>query len=258
MPTRDIAPVGAPCWVDLMSSDVDRSRSFYGELFGWTAEEPNPEFGGYFNFTKDGALIAGCMAAMPDGGMPDAWSIYLATDDAQKTVEAAASHGGETRVEAMAVADLGTMAVIGDCCGANIGMWQPGSHKGFGIIGEAGAPSWFELHARNYQSAVAFYRDVFGWTTHDVSDTPEFRYSVMVEGEEQYAGIMDAAAMLPEGAPSQWSVYFGSDDTDATLKKIESLGGSVVHPAEDTPYGRLAGAADPTGALFKLVAPIPG
>ena len=28
----------------------------------------------------------------------------------------------------------------------------------------------------------------------------------------------------------------------------------MVVPAEDTPYGRLAQAADPTGALFKLVA----
>jgi predicted enzyme related to lactoylglutathione lyase len=27
-----------------------------------------------------------------------------------------------------------------------------------------------------------------------------------------------------------------------------------VMPAEDTPYGRLAVAADPTGAVFKLVA----
>ncbi len=33
------------------------------------------------------------------------------------------------------------------------------------------------------------------------------------------------------------------------------LGGSVLMPAEDTPYGRLAAAADPTGARFKLVAP---
>jgi hypothetical protein len=32
------------------------------------------------------------------------------------------------------------------------------------------------------------------------------------------------------------------------------LGGTVTQPAMDTPYGRLAGAADPTGALFKLIA----
>jgi predicted enzyme related to lactoylglutathione lyase len=32
------------------------------------------------------------------------------------------------------------------------------------------------------------------------------------------------------------------------------LGGTVVMPAEDTPYGRLAGVADPTGAQLQIVA----
>ncbi len=66
MPTRDRAPIGAPCWVDLMTSDTESSRTFYGQLFGWTAEDPNPEFGGYFNFTKDGVRVAGCMPSQPD------------------------------------------------------------------------------------------------------------------------------------------------------------------------------------------------
>ena len=54
MPARDNAPAGAPCWVNLMTSDPARSREFYTGLFGWTAEPPNPDFGGYFNFAKDG------------------------------------------------------------------------------------------------------------------------------------------------------------------------------------------------------------
>ena len=61
--------------------------------------------------------------------------------------------------------------------------------------------------------------------------------------------------MLPEGVPAHWTVYFGVDDTDAALAKIAELGGTVVRPAEDTPYGRLAAATDPTGAQFKLVGP---
>ncbi|MGH3888170.1 MAG: hypothetical protein ACRDSZ_16670 [Pseudonocardiaceae bacterium] len=40
MPTRDTAPIGAPCWVDLLTSDTGRSRAFYCQLFGWTAQEP--------------------------------------------------------------------------------------------------------------------------------------------------------------------------------------------------------------------------
>ena len=64
---------------------------------------------------------------------------------------------------------------------------------------------------------------------------------------------MDASAFLPEGVPAQWSIYFGVGDADAALAKIVELGGTITQPAEDTPYGRLAQAADPTGALFKLV-----
>ena len=37
MPKLDGVPTGALCWIDLMSSDTDKSRAFYGDLFGWTS-----------------------------------------------------------------------------------------------------------------------------------------------------------------------------------------------------------------------------
>jgi predicted enzyme related to lactoylglutathione lyase len=254
MPARDEAPAGGPIWVDLMTSDADRARAFYAKVFGWAAEDPNPDFGGYVNFTLRGVRIAGCMQSMGED-IPDAWSVYLRTDDAAGTVDAAAREGAQVIVPATEVGDLGTMAVVVDPGGASIGMWQPAAHRGSGIVTEAGAPSWFELQTRDYGTSVAFYEKVFGWTTRPESDTPEFRYTVFERGDDQYAGIMDASGFLPEGVPSQWSVYFGTDDTDGTLAEIQSLGGAVVMPAEDTPYGRLAAASDPTGAVFKLVAP---
>ena len=36
------------------------------------------------------------------------------------------------------------------------------------------------------------------------------------------------------------------------MATVENLGGTIVLPAEDTPYGRIASAADSTGATFKL------
>lgn len=256
MPARDAAPVGAPCWIDLMTSDTARSQEFYSRLFGWVAGEPNEEFGGYFNFTKDGAFVAGCMSSQAAGSeMPDVWSVYLTTDDAAKTVDVAVAKGAQVHVAPMAVADLGTMAVLGDPGGATVGVWQPGLHRGFGIVGEPGAPSWFELHTRDYAGAVDFYRDAFRWEVQVMSDSPELRYTCLVDGEEQLAGVMDSAGFLPEGVPAHWAVYFGVDDADATLATVVDLGGAVVQPAEDTPYGRLATATDPTGAQFKLVAP---
>jgi len=233
VPTRESAVIGAPCWVDLMTSDSAASRTFYTELFGWDAEEPNPEFGGYFSFTKDGVRIAGCMSSQDDPERPDAWSIYLATEDAAKTLELATSHQGRIIVDAMPVGDLGIMAFVADPGGASIGLWQPGEHQGFLTLGEPGTPGWFELHTRDYAKVVDFYRDVFGLETEVAGDTPEFRYTVQKRGEEQYAGVMDATNFLPEGLPAHWSVYFAVADADASLAKIEALGGSVVLPAED-------------------------
>jgi predicted enzyme related to lactoylglutathione lyase len=255
MPKRDSAPIGAPCWVDLFTSDPDKSRAFYGDLFGWTSESTGEEFGGYVNFSKDGVRVAGAMKNDGQSGVHDAWSVYLATDDAKATVDAAQAKGAHVIAPAMDVGELGVMAVITDAGGAVIGLWQPGQHKGFGILGESGTPAWFELHTRDYDASVSFYQDVFDWDTHAVSDVPEFRYTTYGEGEGQLAGIMDASGFLPEGVPAHWSVYFGVDDADDVLARITELGGSVVLPAEDTPYGRLAQAADPTGALFKLVQP---
>lgn len=254
MPARESSPVGAPIWVDVMSTDVEATRRFYGDLFGWTSEAPNPEMGGYYNFHQDGVLIAGGLSA-PSDEPSNVWSVYLATDDATKTVERAVANGAQVFVPATAVMELGTMAVIADPAGAVIGFWQPGTHEGFGIQGESGAPSWFELHTKDYESAVAFYQEAAGWQTHVEGDSPEFRYTTLTVGEEQYAGIMDGSAFLPEGIPSHWSVYFGSDDTDASLAAVERLGGAIVDPPVDTPYGRIATAQDPNGARFKFVGP---
>jgi predicted enzyme related to lactoylglutathione lyase len=253
MPTRERTPIGAPCWVDLMTSDVDGARAFYTRVFGWTAEDPNPEFGGYFSFLNDGVPVAGCMTNMAGEGVPDLWEVYLATDDVEATTARATEHGGQEIVAPTQVGDLGKMAMILDAGGAPIGIWQPLAFPGLTLYDEPGAPRWFELNTKSYDGAADFYREVFGWTTEVMSDTPEFRYTVAVNNGENLAGIMDASGFLPPEVPSHWGIYFGVPDADATLASIVDLGGSVIMPANDTPYGRLAAVTDPTGASFRVM-----
>ena len=58
--------------------------------------------------------------------------------------------------------------------------------------------------------------------------------------------------------PAAWSVYFGVADCDHSVSEVVSLGGEVVMAAENTPYGRIATVADPTGAVFRLHQPPAG
>lgn len=254
MANQETAPDGAPCWADVMTSDIERTTGFYCDLFGWVAEAPAESYGGYVNFARDGVRVAGAVHGQSAAGATEAWSVYLATTDVQKTLDVGTARGGQVLVTADAVGDLGTMAFLGDPGGAAVGLWQAGSHHGFGAFGEPGTPSWFELRTRHYAAAVEFYRDVFGWEFHVESDTPEFRYATARVGGLPLAGVMDASAVLADGVPAHWSVYFGVADTDAAVAMTTELGGAVLAPAEDTPYGRVAMVADPTGAQFRLVA----
>ena len=255
MPTRSSAPLGAPCWTDLWTSDVEGSRRFYGELFGWEAADPDPEFGGYFIFKRDGIDVAGGMGDM-GADMPanNTWKVYLATDDITKTAEAAAANGAQIISPAMAVGDLGIQLVMIDPTGAHLGAWEAKEFPGFTVVLEHAAPGWFELSTRDHSQAVDFYRTVFHWDTTAVGDTDEFRYTTMGDpmGGENLAGIMDASGFLPDGVPAHWSVYWEVDKVDNAVDKVRALGGAVVADAVDTPYGRLATVTDPAGAEFKL------
>jgi predicted enzyme related to lactoylglutathione lyase len=254
MPARDPGPLGAPCWTDLWTSDVEGSRSFYTALFGWEALAPSPELEGYFMFARDGVPVAGAMGDM--GGAPanDTWKIYLATDDVATTVRAAEAGGAQVVLPATPVADPGVQAVLVDPTGAHFGAWQTGTFPGFTVWEEHGTPSWFELYTRDLDAAATFYATVFRMEITAVADSGDFRYSTLRHpgDERELAGIMDASAVLPDGVAAHWTTYWEVDDVDATSARVAALGGSVLTEPADSPYGRMATVTDPCGTTFRL------
>ncbi len=250
MPFRETAPAGAPIWFDLSSSDPERMRDFYTGVFGWTSTVSGPEYGDYVMFQHQGKDVAG-LGRKQQEGTPDAWTIYLQSDDVAGTTGKIKDAGGTVVMDAMDVGDAGRMAIAQDPSGAFVGVWQPKDHHGTQIWNEDGAPAWVEMHATDYPAAVDFYKSVFAWDTEVTGDSDDFRYTIQIADGEQRAGIMDAT-FLPPGVPANWHFYVGCEDVDATVAAIEKHGGVVNMQPEDTPFGRLAGVADPGGAGFML------
>jgi predicted enzyme related to lactoylglutathione lyase len=243
---------GAPCWISLFTSDVDTAVSFYGGLFDWSVGEPSEEFGGYRMFLREDEPIAGLMPN--DSGRPSLWTIYLETTDITATVGKARARGATVTAEAMEIADLGTMAELVDPAGAAIGAWQAGTFPGFGTRAVVGAPGWFETLSTSYADSVAFYQDAFGWQTHVVGDSQEFRYTTLGRDENAQAGIMDGSGFLGD-EPSRWHVYLAVEDADETVARAVATGGQVVLQPDDTPYGRIAELQDPAGVTFRVMGP---
>ena len=257
MVERDTAwAPGTPCWVDLMTTDPSAANGFYGELFGWDIAVGPPETGGYSMASVNGRSVAG-IGGMMGMDHPPVWNTYLATADADATAKAAEAAGGSVIAPVMDVMEFGRMAFLGAPGGGVFGVWQAGAHKGLGLANESGSVIWNEFMTRDLAAAMAFYTEVFGFTYTDMSGDG-FEYKMIEVDGNTVGGIGTLPAEVPAHIPPHWRVYFAVDDADAAVEKVTALGGAVLRPATDMPYGRNADVADPQGAAFSVIKPAPG
>lgn len=252
MVTRDTPWAdGTPCWVDLATSDPAAARDFYAGLMGWEYQIGAPETGNYAVATSDGKSVAGVGGMQTD--QPPAWTTYLASAGAAASCDNAVRAGGTLIVPAMDVMGLGRMAIVQDPTSATFGLWQAGTHTGFQLANEAGSVVWDELFTRGVDAAKEFYAAVFSYTFTPM-DMGGTTYTMVEVDGSTVGGLMEMPGDVPEQVPSHWRVYFQVADCDATAAKAQELGGSVLRPAVDMPYGRSAELADPQGAMFVVMA----
>jgi len=116
--------------------------------------------------------------------------------------------------------------------------------------------TWFELYSPNPNSSKDFYANVFGWSTTEM-DMGDFMYPMMANGDKPaHCGVMNTATPEMEGVPPHWLVYFHTPDMAASLEKVSSAGGNVMHGPMDIPgVGKITILADNNGAVFALHEP---
>jgi len=118
---------------------------------------------------------------------------------------------------------------------------------------------WYELMSPDPEGSKAFYDAVVGW---DISEAaPEFQgYRMIGRSDGKFAGgvLPISAEMQQHGARPTWLGYIHVTDVDRSVGKIEQAGGKSLMPATDIPnVGRIAMVADPQGAPFYVMKPIP-
>ena len=241
-------PAGVPCWADLTVPDVSAAETFYADVVGWSFEDTGTEFGGYTIAQTRGAAAAGIGPLQP--GSTTAWTLYLASDDVEQTEAAIKENGGSILLGTGDVGTLGRMCIGADPTGAAFGVWEAGTHIGASVVNEPGGLSWEDLRSTEPEAARAFYAAVFGYKIEPLPEAGADYATFGLPQEDFPLGGMGGMSGAPDGVPSHWVVYFGVDDADAAVSAAERGGGSVLAPAFDSPYGRLAALTDPFGASF--------
>ena len=254
MGERNAYPHGTFCWSELVSTDHEGAKAFYGSLFGWSAEDaPVGEGMSYTMFQLQGKDVAAGYAMGEEQkatGHPPYWGSYISVDDVDTIAKRVPELGGTLLSEPFEVMDTGRMAMVRDPAEAIVGLWQPKSHIGARIVNEPGTLCWNELMVTDTSVAEKFWTELLGWTAETMTDG-SVPYTMFHNGDRVVAGMYEMDPGM--GAPPSWLVYFAVTDCDESAAKLEKLGGTVLRPPFDIPVGRMAIVQDAQGAAFALL-----
>lgn len=243
---------GTFCWSELATSDQAAAKAFYGALFGWEADDQPVGDDAYYSMQLVGGKPVAAIAPQPqqqrDAGVPPLWNSYVSVESADATLERAVELGATAHAPAFDVMTAGRMAVIQDPQGAYFMLWQPREHFGAALVNAPGALVWNELNSPDLDGSSAFYSELFGWGIEQSAGMADY-LSIKV-GAANNGGIRE---LMPPSPPN-WLVYFGADDIDAALAKVDELGGTKFAGPIDIQIAKIAVVADPQGAVFALYA----
>ncbi|MCA1687068.1 MAG: VOC family protein [Actinobacteria bacterium] len=246
---------GTFCWVDLVTTDPAGAKAFYGELFGWEAEDvPAGEAGTYTMLRLGGDEVGGLYemdAERREQGIPPHWFSYVSVEDADVTASRARELGGMVYGEAFDVGGDGRMAVIGDPTGAMLGAWQPRAHIGARRVNDLGCFTWNELQARDPETAADFYAGLFGWETEPQEQDGQLAYVTIRNADSQNGGMMPMTEQHGD-VPNYWLTYFTVPSCDDAVARVRELGGEVLAGPMNVGAGRISVVSDPQGAAFAL------
>jgi predicted enzyme related to lactoylglutathione lyase len=118
---------GCLTWNELSTTDVDRAKSFYGDLFGWgyddvgTAEMP-------YTTIRNGGRMNGGIRPLGDQekqmGVPPNWLPYFTSADIDQSVAKASELGGQVMVDPMSILQGSRIAVVRDPQGAVLALFE--------------------------------------------------------------------------------------------------------------------------------------
>jgi predicted enzyme related to lactoylglutathione lyase len=123
----------------------------------------------------------------------------------------------------------------------------------------AGDFIWYELMTTDAEGAKAFYDAVVGWNISEgAAEYAGYRMIGTADGGFAGGVLPITAEMQQGGARPGWLGYLNVADVDGKTSSIEAAGGRKYMGPHDIPnVGRIAMVADPQGAPFYVMKPIP-
>lgn len=236
-------------WHEIVAPDVEASKKFYGDLFGWTFDDVDMGTMVYTMIKMGEKNIGGLMplSAIGRDGVPPHLMGYVSVPNVDEAAAAAKSNGGSTMMDPMDIPNVGRMVVIADPKHGYTTAFKAAEGDPPSEMPGVGTFCWNQLTSQDAETAKTFYQKVYGWTNKDFGEGGG--NWVFQVGESPAAGLLTA----PEGVPTHWLTYVAVADVDASRAKAVELGATVMLEKMPIPgMGHISVVTDSSGITFGL------
>ncbi|MCC7479416.1 VOC family protein [bacterium] len=251
------APAGSGehplCWLEIAARDLEASKAFYGQLFGWNFDEIMP---GYAIFQSPAGLPGG-LSSMPPAIVEGSQQTkpYIYTADIDAALAGLEERGMKIVQPKTPVMEWGHVAMFVDSAGTTYGLSNMSaqipvpvipSGLGSGEKPPAGSVCSIELYGGNFDEARRLFADYFGWGLLDTM--PQY---MMFNAGGGISGVFQGHTAVAQSMP-----YIYVDDVRAKIAQIEAAGGkSLAEPASMPGMGTFGYFTDPSGTAMGLIGP---
>jgi uncharacterized protein len=242
-------------WYELMTTDSEAARAFYASVVGWRARDASMPGMAYTLFTVGEASVSGLLDLPQDArkmGAKPSWIGYVAVDDVDATADQIKRLGGTVHLPPTEVPNISRFSIFADPQTAKLGLfkWLDPDQAQASEPGAPGRIGWHELLAADWEKALAFYGELFGWQKADADIGEMGTYQLFSAGGQTIGGMLTKPPMVP--APF-WLYYFNIGDIDAAVQRVTAGGGRIVDGPLEVPGGSwIVQCTDPQGAIFAL------
>ncbi|MEZ5891410.1 MAG: VOC family protein [Xanthobacteraceae bacterium] len=250
-----VAINGRFVWYELVTTEIEAAKAFYSKVMGWTPLDASVPGRAYALFAVGNVLVGGLMGlpeeAREAGAKPN-WLGYVGVDDVAAAADRIERLGGTVLVPPTEVPGVSRFSIFADPQNAKLALlkWQgPGLARaaepdGLGRVG------WHELLAADWEKALAFYSELFGWRRANAHSGAMGTYQVFSDGVQPVGGVITKP---PDVADPFWLFYFNVGSLDAAAQRVKAGGGQIIDGPFEVPGGTcVLRCADPQGAMFAL------
>ncbi|MGD0023475.1 MAG: VOC family protein [Xanthobacteraceae bacterium] len=243
-------------WYELMTTDVEAAMAFYTKVMGWGAWDASVPGRAYILFTIGEDAVSGLMDLSEDArkmGAKPSWVGYVGVNDVDAAADRVKRLGGAVHVPPTDIPNISRFSVFADPQTARLALFKwlkPGQEQP-AELSTPGRVGWHELLAADWEKALAFYGELFGWQKADADIDAMGTYQLFSAGGQTIGGMFTKPPMVP--VPF-WLYYFNIGDIDAAAKRVKAGGGQILDGPIEVPGGSwFVRCTDPQGAMFALI-----